>query len=149
MINLLIKRRAAGLSQKELGAIVGAAPNSICCWEKGSHAVRGDMLLKLAAALNCTPDELLGEQNTMSKFDQLQAAIENTVPQSPPPKTEDEEADALVALFFKLPQNKQKRLLSAMANYALNGIMPKDLTGIERLYFDVVCPHIQYVGGAE
>lgn len=145
MVNLLIKRRAAGLSQKELGAIVGASPNSICCWENGVHAVRGDMLLKLAAALNCSPAELLEEQKEESKVDILQRMFADSLPQKENFNKEDAE-DMLVKIFFKLPPKNQKRLLTAMANYACKGITP-NLKGLDKLYFDAVSPHIQYVGG--
>lgn len=54
-------RLARKLSQQELGKKAGIHPVTICEWEKGN--IRGIKLVslqKLAAALNVTPNELLG-----------------------------------------------------------------------------------------
>ena len=53
------RRIALGLTQKQLAEAVGCYPKDICRWELGRHAPRGEALLKLSRALNCTMDELM------------------------------------------------------------------------------------------
>ena len=54
-------RLAQKLSQSELGRRAGIHPVTICEWEKGNtEGIKVQSIQKLAAALNVTPNELLG-----------------------------------------------------------------------------------------
>lgn len=52
-------RMERGLTQGQLAKMVGCYANDISGWEKGLHRPGSAALIKLAAALNCTIDELL------------------------------------------------------------------------------------------
>lgn len=52
-------REKAGFSQLELSKMAGVSERSVIRWEQG-ESINMDNLLKLAAALNVTPNELLG-----------------------------------------------------------------------------------------
>lgn len=52
-------RKAAGLTQRELGEIVGASDVSISFYERGEQSPDVEMLKKLATALNTSVDALL------------------------------------------------------------------------------------------
>ena len=60
MSNLEKIRTARGMTQQELASRVGCSRLSIFRWERRQSLPTGDNLLKLAAALNVTPNELLG-----------------------------------------------------------------------------------------
>lgn len=53
-------RKERGLSQKELGIIIGAAQNTISNWEKGNREPDYENLKKLAYFFDCSVDYLLG-----------------------------------------------------------------------------------------
>lgn len=53
-------RKEKGLSQSELGQVVGVAQNTICNWENGSRQFDSEMLIKLAKYFDVTTDYLLG-----------------------------------------------------------------------------------------
>lgn len=57
--NLAHCRRRAGFSQEELGARVSIHRTTVSEIERGKQVARVDMLLKLAAALDIEPCELL------------------------------------------------------------------------------------------
>ncbi len=59
MLNLLMRRKAAGLTQKQLANIVDVSSKSISLYETGAVFPRRDILDKLAAALNCEPKDLI------------------------------------------------------------------------------------------
>ncbi len=72
-------REKAGLSQIELGKILGVSPQAVSRWEHGGMPDAA-LLPKLAATLNCTPNQLYGIE-TVEGLDikaQLSAAILNT-----------------------------------------------------------------------
>ena len=48
-----------GLTQGQLAKMVGCYANDISGWEKGLHRPGSAALIKLAAALNCTIDEII------------------------------------------------------------------------------------------
>jgi transcriptional regulator with XRE-family HTH domain len=58
--NLLACRKRAGLSQEELGFRASLHRTEIGLLERGARVPRIDTLIKLAAALNVPPDDLLG-----------------------------------------------------------------------------------------
>lgn len=53
-------RRAYGISVKALAASVGVTPMSIYRYEQGRRIPDADIALKIAAALGCTVEQLLG-----------------------------------------------------------------------------------------
>jgi transcriptional regulator with XRE-family HTH domain len=53
-------REAAGLTQQQLAAKLGVQQSNIAFWERWDKPPRGDVLPKLAEALNVSADELLG-----------------------------------------------------------------------------------------
>ena len=53
-------RKAAGLSQKALGTLLGVPQSNISFWEKCDKPPRGEILPTLAQALNISVDEILG-----------------------------------------------------------------------------------------
>lgn len=56
-------RIAVGLSQKKLAAKLDVDRSTVAKWETGKSKPRADMLIKLAAILGCTVDELLCDEN--------------------------------------------------------------------------------------
>lgn len=48
-----------GLTQAQLAEQIGVHKNRICDWEKGKFMPRGENLMKLAAALDCSMDVLI------------------------------------------------------------------------------------------
>ena len=59
---LVALRKAAGLSQVELGELVDVSPKTIAYWETSATPPRSDVLPELARALGCRIEELLGQQ---------------------------------------------------------------------------------------
>lgn len=59
MLNLLMRRKAAGLTQQQLANAVGVIKNTISAYETGQRFPRRDILDKLAAVLNCEPKDLI------------------------------------------------------------------------------------------
>lgn len=52
-------RMERGMTQGQLAEKVGCLTNDISRWETGARNPSGKSLLRIAAALNCTVDELL------------------------------------------------------------------------------------------
>lgn len=69
MKNLKIIRKQRGLSQKELGHLIGVAESSICLYESGKRQPDNETLIKLAKALNTSVDFLLGKVDDEKKAD--------------------------------------------------------------------------------
>ena len=61
--NLQRLRMQSGLSQKELAKKLHVVRQTVSKWEKGLSVPDADMLLKLAAIFNTTPNELLGVED--------------------------------------------------------------------------------------
>ena len=59
-LRLIKIRKAAGLSQEELGAKIGVAQPVISRFEKGQRKMYDDILTELAQALDVTPNDILG-----------------------------------------------------------------------------------------
>lgn len=55
-------RKAAGLTQKELGAVVGKGESTISEWESGKRSPEVDLLSVIAARLDTSVAALLGEE---------------------------------------------------------------------------------------
>ena len=58
MRNIAYLRRAAGLSQEELGNAVGVSQMAVSFWENGKSYPSAAILPKIADVLGCTIDEL-------------------------------------------------------------------------------------------
>lgn len=60
MVFLRNIRERQGLLQEEIAKTLGVSRSAIAMWESGKANPRGETLVKLADALNCTIDELYG-----------------------------------------------------------------------------------------
>ena len=67
MERLKALRKRAGLTQEQLGEMVSVKQNAVAKWELGNGMPRVVTLIKLAQALGCTVDELLGVPQTSDK----------------------------------------------------------------------------------
>ena len=63
-VNLRDMRLIAGLSQTELGELLGYGQNHICYWEKGKVFPGIEALMKMSACFDVTLDSLLYYPNT-------------------------------------------------------------------------------------
>lgn len=61
MNNLRKIREYVGMTQKELGSIVGVSDAAIGLWENGKRQPNNEMLLKLGEALHCSVSDILSE----------------------------------------------------------------------------------------
>jgi repressor LexA len=64
MNNILSLRKAAGVSQAELGKAIGVAQNTVSAWEKGSRQPDNECLRLLAEYFDVSVDEILGYNKT-------------------------------------------------------------------------------------
>lgn len=64
MNNILKLRKAAGVSQTDLGKAIGVAQNTISAWEKGSRQPDNICLQLLAKYFAVSVDDILGYTNT-------------------------------------------------------------------------------------
>ena len=55
------KRMERGLTQGQLAKMVGCLSKDISRWETGAVTPRADALVKIAAALECTIDEIINK----------------------------------------------------------------------------------------
>jgi DNA-binding XRE family transcriptional regulator len=55
-------RKAAGMTQQELGEAIGVSYQTICMWERGTTHPRYCALVKLCTYFGCTIAELLAEE---------------------------------------------------------------------------------------
>lgn len=58
-MSILSARLRAGVSQAELAKRVEVSDAAVCQWETGKNSPRTKLLPKIAAALECSVDELL------------------------------------------------------------------------------------------
>lgn len=54
-------RKKAGLTQMELAKKLGVVQSAVATWESGEGYPAASRLIEIAAALNCTVDDLLRE----------------------------------------------------------------------------------------
>ena len=62
MNNIRIARKAKGLTQKELAAMVGVTQGNLSSWETDRWKPDIDTLKKLCEILECSADYLLGQE---------------------------------------------------------------------------------------
>ena len=67
MIDIAALRKKLGMSAVELAAAIDVTPGFISQVENGKSGVSTDTAAKLAHALGCTIDELLGEKEDESE----------------------------------------------------------------------------------
>ncbi len=67
MIDIAALRKKLGMSAVELAAAIDVTPGFISQVENGKSGVSTDTAAKLARALGCTIDELLGEKEDESE----------------------------------------------------------------------------------
>lgn len=61
--NIMMLRRNAGMSQKELASKLQVSPSALCKWEKGQNCPDITMVQNIAEALSVSCGELLREDN--------------------------------------------------------------------------------------
>ncbi len=72
-------RKEKGLSQKELGALIGVSNKAVSKWETGASAPKTETIIKLAAVLGVTAEELLcGKQQEFENLNTLEALSNKT-----------------------------------------------------------------------
>lgn len=59
MVKLTVRRREKGLKQGQLAAMIGIERYNICNYETGVSRPRSETLERIAAALECTPGDLI------------------------------------------------------------------------------------------
>lgn len=109
-------REEKGLTQEKLAKELGVARMTIVCYESGKNSPDGNMLSKMCAIFDCTPDYLFGFSNL--KNPQSRQAWMASV------KTLD-------AAIKTLPQQKQETLVTALNsliqdNFMLNETVEKE-----------------------
>ncbi len=65
---LTVLRQARGLTQEELGALVGVSNRMIAYYERDGAQPPGALLVDLARVLQCSTDELLGVKPATEKL---------------------------------------------------------------------------------
>ena len=59
--------RARGMTQRDLCAVLGITPTTLCEQLSGRHTLRVDTVVRICIALDCSADYLLGLSNTPRK----------------------------------------------------------------------------------
>lgn len=65
IINMVERRKALGLSQTDLATKAGVTQGAISMIEKGIRTPSLDVIIKIAGALGCTVDDLIGKEETV------------------------------------------------------------------------------------
>lgn len=94
-------RKRQGLTLEQVATVVGVGKSTVRKWETGMIAnMRRDKIASLAKALGTTPAYLMGWKDDTDK------------PKEPPGKSQlTEGEEMLLALFRKVPQDKQQLVL--------------------------------------
>lgn len=72
-------RKEKGLSQKELGALIGVSNKAVSKWETGAAVPKTETIIKLASALGITAEELLcGKRTEAENLNTLGALSDKT-----------------------------------------------------------------------
>lgn len=64
--NIKAMRQKSHISQNKLAKILGVGQSTVAMWENGTNNPRANKIKPLAAALNCTVDDLLREDYSKS-----------------------------------------------------------------------------------
>lgn len=79
MLNLMELRKAKGLSQKQLAAILGCSQNMISQWENGTRDPGTETLILISNYFNVSIDYLLGRTDVSNEPTQKEKAIDETM----------------------------------------------------------------------
>ncbi len=90
--NVLQRRSALGLSQRELAAKAGTTAAAVSHIERGQRQPSGDMLSRLASALECSIDELVSAKHSSSPESIYLARVTSAM-KSMPMKVQEQVAD--------------------------------------------------------
>jgi len=60
---IALVRKASGLSQEQMGEIIGANKQTVSRWERGIRSPDGEYLRAIADACNCSADFILGRSD--------------------------------------------------------------------------------------
>lgn len=63
-------RKAKGLTQKELGSLVGCSESTICMYESGRRSPDYETLMRIANVFNCSIDKLLNNEKPLVNDDE-------------------------------------------------------------------------------
>ena len=103
------RRRILGISQEELGELIGVHENTIRTWEKGTRCPDTQKISLLAEALKTTMAYLLGETNNPDKNalipNQIQSFTNNSEYQD---RTEIKDSVPSVAFWGSLVDNAER-----------------------------------------
>lgn len=64
-------RTKKGLTQTELGKIIGVKQNTLSYWEKGTTNIDNEILVKLANLFNVTTDTILGKETIEKEYSNI------------------------------------------------------------------------------
>lgn len=70
MINLKAIRKARGMSQDDLGGLLGVTRQTVYNWENGQAWPSAELLPRIAKALSCSIGELFGETTDTENYKQ-------------------------------------------------------------------------------
>ena len=70
MTNLKAIRKARGMSQDDLGGLLGVTRQTVYNWENGQAWPSAEMLPRIAKALGCSIGELFGETTDTENYKQ-------------------------------------------------------------------------------
>ena len=62
-------RKSKGLTQEELGAIIGVKGNTVTSWERATNSVDIDMLYNICEALGVTIYDILGDKRSEGSYE--------------------------------------------------------------------------------
>lgn len=116
-------REEKGFTQEKLAKELGVARMTIVCYESGKNSPDGNMLSKMCAIFDCTPDYLFG-------FSDLKN------PQSR--QTWIASVKTLDAAIKTLPQEKQETLVTALNSLLQDNYMLNETTANENLVIDTM-----------
>lgn len=97
------RRKAAGLTQGQLGEAIGVTFQQVQKYEKGVNRVSATTLTTIARALGCSLAFLIGE---------AEDGKERHVPAMP---SADEEAVELIGIYAQIPSSKARSAFLALA----------------------------------
>ncbi|ONG50152.1 hypothetical protein BKE38_19230 [Pseudoroseomonas deserti] len=97
-------RRAAGMTQKQVAAIIGVTGAQLHRYETGTTRIATTRLIAIANALGVRPDSLLAAASTAVTPEQV----------TPLPNT-NEEIIALIQMFGSIPDPRHRSALVAVA----------------------------------
>ena len=64
-------RAKSGLTQQQVGAILGINQSTICKWEQGKSLPRAKTLPRLSSLYRCSTDELLRRRISQEELDSI------------------------------------------------------------------------------